>query len=473
MTILESDSLLEAIHAEGLSVFQWLVREGKARQYIASLPVEQREAFAFHWPTFRRPAQIPPRGDWRIWLILAGRGFGKTRTGAEWVREQVAIGNASRIALVGRTAADVRDTMIEGESGILACTPKAERPTYIGSKRRVVWPNGAYATAYSAEEPDRLRGPNHDLAWADELAAWRYSIAWDQLMFGLRIGLDPRVVVTTTPRPTHLMKTLASRNDVIVTKGSTFDNAGNLSPSFLAEMTARYGDTRLGMQELYAEFLDDTEGALWTQATIDASRMAMFNANEPWRSLNEWLVAGGMPPKSDRRAWRIVVAVDPPGETAECGIVVAAAPTQGHAGVDHVVILEDASIAGRPEMWGQQVASTARKWNAERVVVEANQGGDMTRATIAAVDPTLRIEKIHAKVSKAARAEPVSALYERGLVHHAGFLPMLESQMTTWITGDKSPDRLDALVHAVSSLVTAQAKVQASVRSVANRRLPA
>jgi phage terminase large subunit-like protein len=259
----------------------------------------------------------------------------------------------------------------------------------------------------------------------------------------------------------------------VTTTGSTYENASNLAQGFITDVLSRYEGTRLGRQELYAEFLDDVEGALWTEKIIDRARIATFDHGKPWQSLNAWLGGRDRPAVLDRRAWRIVVAVDPPGETAECGIVVACAPTQGQAGVDHCVVLEDASLAGRPEEWGAQVAAAARRWNAERVIVESNQGGDMTRATIQAVDPGLRVEKVTATVSKAARAEPVSALYEKGFVHHSGFLPILEQQMCNWVPGvSKSPDRVDALVHAVASLLSERVQRAAVVRSPSNRRIP-
>lgn len=441
---------------------------------VEALTPEQSAQFLTLWDVWSRTNQRVPDGmgeRFRVWMFRAGRGSGKTRAGAETCRlvsEQV-----SRIALIAPTAADVRDVIVEGESGIMSVFPSSERPTYEPSKRRVTFHSGAVAFTYSAEEPDRLRGPQHGWAWVDEPASMPHGQAmFDNLLLGLRLGATPWTMVTGTPKPLKWLRELSDRPETVTTTGSTFDNERYLARGFIEDVLGRYEGTRLGRQELYAEWLEDVEGALWTQAIIDNSRISTFDPSRPWESLNTWLIAAGMVPHQDRRLWRTIVAVDPPGETAECGIVVAAAPTQGHAGIDHVVILEDASMAGRPEEWGRQVAAVARKWNAERVVVESNQGGDMTRATISAVDPSLRIEKIHAKISKSARAEPVSALYERGLVHHAGFLPLLESQMTTWIVGEKSPDRLDALVHAVSALVTVQAKVQASVRSVASRRLP-
>ena len=450
--------------------------EGTLAEKVEAMSPEQAREFVTFWEVWSRRNQQVPTGvgsDYRAWFFRAGRGSGKTRAGAEMVRQMVEQGYR-RIALVAPTAADVRDVMIEGESGLLSVFPEDKRPTWQPSIRRVTFWNGAIATSFSADEPERLRGPQHDLAWIDEPASMpRGEEAFNNLMLGLRLGDKPWVMITGTPKPTRWLRDLSERPDTITTLGSTFDNARYLAAGFIEDVTSRYEGTRLGRQELFAEWLDDVEGALWTEAIIDRARMSTFDVGRPWQSLNGWLSDQGLPTISDRRAWRTVVAVDPPGETAECGIVVACAPVQGQAGRDHVVILDDASLAGRPEEWGAQVAATARRWQAERVIVESNQGGDMTRATITAVDPTLRVEKIRATVSKAARAEPVSALYERGLIHHAGFLPLLEQQMTSWVPNEsKSPDRLDAVVHAVATLVTEQAQVRASVRSPAQRRIP-
>jgi phage terminase large subunit-like protein len=433
---------------------------------IEAMSQEQAREFQFLWPVWSRPNQQIPRGmgdQYRTWFFRAGRGSGKTRSAAETVRKMIE--RVDRIALVSPTAADVRDVLIEGESGLLRVFPDDERPIYEPSKRRITFHNGARAFAYSGEEPERLRGPQHGFAVIDEPAS--ISAGPDllsNLMLGLRLGRAPWVMMTGTPKPVRWLRELSERDDTITTTGSTFDNASFLAPTFIDDVLGRYEGTRLGRQELHAEWLDDVEGALFTQQMLDASRLASFDLARPWDSVG---LAG------DRRAWRVIVAVDPPGETAECGIVVACAPVQGQAGVDHCVILEDASIAGRPEEWGAQVASAARKWGAERVVVESNQGGDMTRATIQAVDPGLRVEKITAKVGKAARAEPVSALFERGHVHIAGFLPILEQQMISWVPGaEKSPDRLDAMVHAVATLLTEKPVVRATVRSASQRRIP-
>lgn len=433
--------------------------------------------FPYLWDVWSRPNQQIPNGmggEYRIWLFRAGRGSGKTRAGAQAVRQMVDAG-CRRIALIAPTAADVRDVMIEGESGLLSVFPDSERPIYQPSLRRVTFKNGAVATSYSADEPERLRGPQHDFAWMDEPASMpRGEEAFSNLMLGLRLGTAPWLMITGTPKPIRWLRELSTRGDTVTTVGSTFDNERYLASTFITDVLGRYEGTRLGRQELYAEWLDDVEGALWTERIIDENRIPMFDVRKPWASLNEWLSAGGSTPIADRRAWRTIVAVDPPGETAECGIVVACAPTQGRAGTDHACVLDDMSMTGRPEEWGRQVVAAARKWNADRIVVESNQGGDMVRATIHAVDPTVQVDKITAKQSKTARAEPVSALYERGLIHHVGFHPALESQMTSWTKDDgRSPDRMDALVHAVSSLLTSQASVRSVVMSPTARRIPA
>lgn len=404
----------------------------KAAYVIDSMTQVEQEAVMYSWPAWRRGTQIIPVGDWRVWLILAGRGFGKTRTGAETIRELVDAGSVKHIALVGRTAADVRDTMVEGESGLLSVYPPAQRPRYEPSKRRVTFHNGAVATAFSADEPDRLRGPNHDFAWADELAAWRYPEAWDMLMFGLRIGKKPQAIVTTTPKPTPLIRRLVAIEDgsVHITKGSTFDNKANLAASFLEEVVARYEGTRLGQQELYADILDDVEGALWNRDILESSRVTEHPD----------LV-------------RVVVAVDPAAgskaDNAETGIVVVGLGSDGHA-----YILEDNSIRGTPNDWGRAAVAAYNKFKADRIVAEANQGGDMVAHTLRTVDPTAAIKMVHASRGKRTRAEPVAALYEQGRVHHQGFYSELEDQLCGWIPDHAlSPDRLDALVWGVTDLM--------------------
>lgn len=378
-----------------------------------------------------RPDQLAPAGDWSTWLVLAGRGWGKSRTGAEWVRRQALSGAASRIALVARTAADVRDVVVEGESGILAISPKRERPTWEPSRRRLTWPNGAIATTYSADEPDQLRGPQHDAGWLDELAAWRYPEAYDQLRFGLRLGAHPRVVVTTTPRPTPIIRALLASPDTIVTRGRTIDNRANLAGSFLAEVSARYAGTRLGRQELDGEILDDAPGALWHRHLIDAARVDRA---------------------PDLR--RVVVAIDPAvtsgGGSDETGIVVAGLGYDGRG-----YVLDDATARLSPDAWARKAVALYRSHKADRIVAEVNNGGEMVEHTLRTVDRSIPFRAVHASRGKAVRAEPVAALYEQGRVSHVGALAALEDQLCTWDPAESrtSPDRLDALVWALTELL--------------------
>jgi predicted phage terminase large subunit-like protein len=387
------------------------------------------------WHDIARPNQLPPPGDWSIWLILAGRGFGKTRTGAEWVKGLVETGAAGRIALVAPTAGDCRDIMLEGQSGIMTISSPWCMPLYEPSKRRLTWPNGATATLFSAEESDRLRGPNHDAAWGDELASW----ADPQAVWDMRVGKHPRTVITTTPRPIAIIKSLVKREgqDVVITRGTTYENADNLSEPFLAAMRERYEGTRLGRRELFADVLSDTPGALWSLSWIDDNRVKSV----PWDGLA-----------------RVVVAIDPAvtsGEDAdETGIIV--------AGVDHVghgYILEDASGRYQPHEWAAKAIRFYRKHQADRIVAERNNGGDMVEATIRSVDPNVSFKAVHASRGKVTRAEPISALFEQNRVHHTGTFTQLEDQMCAFTSdfsrasAGYSPDRLDALVWALTELM--------------------
>jgi predicted phage terminase large subunit-like protein len=396
------------------------------------------DTLASDWSLRARPSQRMPPGDWwTTWLLLAGRGFGKTRTGSETVRQQKLAG-CGHIALIGPTAADVRDTMIEGPAGILTVSPNHDRPIYEPSKRRLTWANGAIATGFSADEPDRLRGPAHDFLWADELGAWSFPAAWDMAMFGLRMGKHPRAIVTTTPRPTKIIRGLVNREgrDVFVTRGSTFENADNLAPSFLSEITARYQGTRLGRQELQAEILDDVPGALWQRSWIDRDRKEFA---------------------PDLK--RIVVAIDPAttsGEDAdETGIIVAGVGQDGHG-----YLLEDLSGRFQPHEWAQKAVAAYHRHKADRIVAETNQGGQMVENTVRMVDATVPYRGVHASKGKATRAEPISALYEQGKVHHVGSFDVLEDQCCAFSSDfDRaragfSPDRVDALVWAFAELLT-------------------
>jgi len=396
---------------------------------------EREAAHLLHdWSLWARDKQLPPAGDWRVWLILAGRGFGKTRTGAEWVRGLAVSGRAGRLALVGETAADARDVMVEGESGLLACCPPWARPRYEPSRRRVTWPNGAVATCFSADDPDQLRGPQFDAAWADEIAKWRHEAAWDNLMLGLRLGADPRCVATTTPKPRRWLTRLMADPRTTVTRGATRENAANLAPAFLEQILARYDGTRLGRQEIEGEYLTDTPGALWTRAMVEAVRVS----------------AAAVPELA-----RIVVAVDPAvtsGEASdETGIVVA-----GRDGAGGFWVLEDLSARVSPDLWARTAVAAFSRHRADAVVCEVNQGGDLVVATLRTVDPTLPVRAVRASRGKRLRAEPVAALYEQRRVRHAGAFAALEDQMTgyTGAAGEPSPDRLDALVWALSDLMS-------------------
>ena len=422
-------------HAAWLASQPEVLRNGLVRR----LKPEEAEVYLHQWVSWGRPEQQPPRSLWRVWLLLAGRGFGKTRSGAEYVRARVIARRTRRVALVAPTAADARDVMVEGESGLLGIGPPEQRPLYEPSKRRLTWRNGAIATLFSADEPERLRGPQHDTVWCDELAAWRYPGAWDTLMFGLRLGEDPRAVVTTTPRPTKLIRELLADPKVVLTRGTTYQNRENLAPAFFAQIVRKYEGTRLGRQELEAEIIDEVPGALWCRAAIEASRAAP--------------IAGGPPTE----LVRVVVAIDPAASTSEAsdetGIIVAGRDTR-----DRGWVLADASGRYPPPEWARTAISAYRTHGADRIVAEVNNGGDMVEATLRMVDPNVPFRAVHAARGKVARAEPIAALYEQGRVHHLGAFPALEDQMCGF-TGDfdraaagYSPDRVDALVWALSDL---------------------
>lgn len=395
------------------------------------------KAEALHnWPFWARDEQLPPLGEWRTWLIMAGRGFGKTRTVCEWARDRIENYGCGRLAIVAETAADARDVLIEGESGLLSICPPWNRPNYEPSKRRVTWPNGAIASTYSADDPEQLRGPQHDAAIADEIGKWRYFEAWDNLQFGLRLGSDPRCAVATTPRPTKLLRDLMAQKSTVVTRGTTYENAVNLAPAFMEQIISRYEGTRIGRQELNAELLEDVPGALWTREMIEQSR------------------AVNVPPLV-----RVVVGVDPEAESgdqsAETGIIVAGIDVHGHGW-----ILEDASAHGTPHVWGKAVVAAHSKHKADRIIGEVNNGGEMIEFVIKTVARDAGIanvpyKAIRASRGKQARAEPIAALYEQRKVHHVGLFAQLEDQMAGWVPGQgmASPDRLDALVWALSELM--------------------
>lgn len=387
------------------------------------------------WLATARREQLPPPGDWSSWLYLAGRGAGKTRSGAEWVRGLAESGKVHRIALIGPTAADVRDVMVEGSSGLLSICRDSFRPVYEPSKRRLVFPNHCIATMFSSEEPDRLRGPQHGAMWADELAAWNNAEeTWSMAMFGLRIGTNPRVMISTTPKPTKLLRELVKRagQDVVITRGTTYDNRKNLAASFFSQIVRRYEGTRLGRQELNAELLEDVEGALWSRDLIERTRLPADHKVE---------------------LKRIVISLDPAisvSETSdETGIIAC-----GVGADDRGYVLEDVSGKYSPTEWAQRAVAAYHKHRADRIVAEANQGGAMVESTIRVVDPNVPIRLVHASRGKITRAEPVSALYEQGKVSHVGMFDALEDQLCSFSPGSNdSPDRLDALVWALTELM--------------------
>jgi phage terminase large subunit-like protein len=396
------------------------------------------------WRAVARPEQIlPPGDDWLIWLILAGRGFGKSRTGAEAVVEWVRAGEAGRLALIAPTAGDARDVMVEGQSGLIAASEADGFPAeYEPSKRRVTWPNGAMATLYSAEEPDRLRGPQHDGAWLDEVAAWVDALAtWDMLQFGMRLGRRPRQVVTTTPRPVPIVRKLVADPRTIVTRGSTFDNADNLAGSFLTNIRETYEGTRLGRQELYAEILDDNPGALWNMEQLEKLRVVSAPALKR--------VVGGIDPA--------VTSHEDSDETAIIFAGRAPCRCKGAGKIeDHAFIIEDISGIYTPDQWAKAAAAGYHRHRCDRIVAEVNNGGEMVESTLRTLgDDDLSYKAVHASRGKQIRAEPIAALYEQGKVHHVGMFSKLEDQMTQWnpMTDKRSPDRLDALVWALTELM--------------------
>lgn len=402
---------------------------------MASLTEEEAASLQYNWPFWARSAQLAPADDWRTWIILAGRMFGKTRAGAEWVRSRVEAG-ARSIVLIGRTVDDVRDTMIRGESGILNISPPWNRPVYTPSLRRLVWPSGAQALTYTAEKPDQMRGPNPDTAWCDELAAWQYSEMWDQLQFALRSiqsGLRPQVVVTTTPRPTPLVKAIIEDRTTVVTRGVTQENLANVDPATVEFLLLKYGGTRLGRQELSAELLDDVEGALWSRDMIDRARVLAVP-----------------------RLTRVVVAIDPAVSSHEAsdetGIVVVGRGENGH-----LYVLGDLSGRWTPHEWARKALGAMRDFRGDRIVAEINNGGALVEANLRAANANVSYKGVHASHGKRARAEPIASLYEQGRVHHVGSFARLEDQMCSWepMTGQKSPDRLDALVWGASELALA------------------
>ncbi|MHA7820384.1 MAG: DNA-packaging protein [Erythrobacter sp.] len=438
-------------------MFGWLAeQDNEVRHRVAhALNQEERNELDFHWKIQAREAQLPPKGFWRTWLIMAGRGFGKTRAGAEWVRMVAESDREARIALVSASLAEARAVMVEGESGLLACSPADRRPVYEASLRRVRFPNGAQAQLFSAADPETLRGPQHSHAWCDEIGKWplshgRATRAWDNLLMGLRLGGDPRIAVTTTPRAVPLLQRLLDAGEeagTVVTRGATHDNANNLPEKFLDAIEQEFAGSQLARQELAGEMLRDIEGALWTRAILEKAREHAKGIDHA----------------------RIIVAVDPPASSSgdECGIVIAA------LGVDGIArVLADCSLANaQPDQWARRVADAARKWEADRIIAEANQGGAMVESVLRAAEAHLPVKLVHASRGKVARAEPVAALYAAGKVRHNGMFARLEDQLCGLMVGGeysgpgRSPDRADALVWAITELMLGRT-ANPSVRSI-------
>lgn len=414
------------------------------KRFLDTLTKSELKCWLYDWTRWGRPDQMPPEVPWSTWLIMAGRGFGKTRAGAEWVRSIAEQDGTARFALVGASYAETRAVMIEGESGLLTIAPPYDRPEWEPSLKRLRWSNGAEARVYSAAEPEALRGPQNSHAWCDEIAKWfnnagQAEASWHNLKMGLRLGENPQAVLTTTPRPVPLVRALVKDPRVLVTRGRTRDNDLNLPEAFLTAMVRDYAGTRLGRQELDGELIEELEGALWSRQMIEQCRVAEAPAQD-----------------------RIVIGVDPPASAHgdACGIIVA-----GIAGSGSTVrawILADCSVERpSPEAWARAVASSADAWQADRVIAEANQGGAMVKSVLQAASISLPVRLVHASRGKAARAEPVAALYENGRVHHAGCFPRLEDEMCGLLAAGayegpgRSPDRADALVWALTELMLA------------------
>lgn len=422
--------------------------EEQIHEYVESLSMPERRVLfwdTFNWEDeFARDSQKFPEGEWSTWVINAGRGYGKTRTGAENVRRWAEKFPGCRIAVVARTASDVRDVMVEGESGILSVCPPWHMPRYEPSKRRITWPPDdrgvtSIATTFSADEPDLLRGPQFHYAWADELAAWRFlKDSWDNLQLGLRLGDDPRAIVTTTPKPIKMLRTLMADPTTIVTGGSTYENRANLAGAFFQNITRLYEGTSVGRQELYAQLLDQAEGSLWQRDDIDKHRVD----------------------ESPELA-RVVTAIDPAvsanEQSDETGIMVAGSlyvPQPAGPPLQHFYVLDDGSGRMRPRVWAQRALALLDRWVGDRIVGEVNNGGDMVGETLRTIDQDVPFRAVHASRGKQARAEPIAALYEQGRVHHVGLFEELEDQLCNWVplSNQRSPDRLDALVWAITEL---------------------
>jgi phage terminase large subunit-like protein len=422
------------------------VSEDEAAEFLQGLSENALASLPWLFEFWALPHQVPPQGDWTTWVVMGGRGAGKTRAGAEWVRAQVEgarpadKGACRRVALVGETIEQVREVMIFGDSGIMACCPPDRKPEWHAARKVLVWPNGAEAWVMSASNPEALRGPQFDCAWVDELAKWkRARETWDMLQFALRLGDHPRQMVTTTPRNVAVLRELLSARDTVVTTAPTSANKVNLAKTFLDKVYADYGGSRLGRQELDGELLGDVEGALWHLSGFDAGRLEQA-------------------PQMDR----VVVAVDPPASSRKtsdaCGIVVVGVQMNGPPQDWRAFVLADETVQGAtPNVWAQAVVGAAKRFEADRVVAEVNQGGDMVEAVLRQQSALLPYRAVRATRGKTTRAEPVAALYEQGRVAHVGALRDLEDQMCemtlSGFKGAGSPDRVDALVWALTDLM--------------------
>ena len=431
-----------------MSGASWIASAPRKTQteFLDSLDPDALRSLPYLFDFWAMPHQVPPEGDWRTWVILGGRGAGKTRAGAEWVRSEVegtrpgSLGRSRRLALVGETIDQAREVMVFGDSGIMEVSPPDRRPVWEASRRRLVWPNGAVAQIFSAHDPESLRGPQFDAAWVDELAKWKKGDeAWDMLQFALRLGIHPRQCVTTTPRNVPILKRLLASPTTVSTHAATEANRANLAKSFLDEVKARYAGSFLARQELDGVLVEDVSGALWTMEMLDAARVAE---------------APGLT--------RIVVAVDPPvtgrAQSDECGIIVAGVLAEGPPSDWQAFVLEDASVAGQsPTGWARAAIAALERWDADRLVAEVNQGGDLVETVLRQIDPMLPFRAVRASRGKSTRAEPAAALYEQGRVGHLPGLTGLEDQMRLMtrqgFEGQGSPDRVDALVWALFELM--------------------
>ena len=437
----------------GLASLLAALPDDERRAALRALPAVDLAALEYAWPVWARPDQLPPPGDWRTWLLLGGRGSGKTRSAAEWVRAEVESGRRRSLGIIAPTAETARRDAVQGPSGLLAISPPWAMPQHEPSQRRVVWPNGAIAYLLSSEEPDRIRGMNLDGAWGDEVTSWQSpDDVWSNLQLALRIsgpkGDAPAAVISTTPKRHKLLRAIMADPATATTRSKTFDNAANLDPHTLAYLQRKYGGTTLGRQELDAELLDDVEGALWTRAMLDACRV---------------------PADVQRPMRRVVVAVDPAGGSnrgnAETGIVVAGIGQDGHG-----YVLRDVSGRHSPERWAYHATAAYHDHRADRIVAERNFGGEMVEGTIRSVAPNMPVRMVQASRGKAVRAEPVVALFEQGRVHMAGAFGELEDQLCGWdpLGSGPSPDRLDAMVWALTDLMLGETAPQPARRLFVN-----